>query len=141
MFMYKTVLLSSLILSLLDANEWEKSANSEIDKTAHIEWQDTSVIETTDMKWDMAKKYCQGLHIDGKDDWRLPKKSELVELAKDIEGQKKFKHLQNRVFWALEEDSEDPVNAWAVYSANAHLSSNDKCDENAVVCVRTHYEK
>jgi len=64
-----------------------------------------------------------------------------LELAKDIQGKNKFKHLQKRVFWALEEDSEDSVNSWAVYSANAHLSSNDKCEENAVICVRAHYEK
>ena len=134
-------LLFYIFLGLLHANEWEHTSASEIDKTEHLEWQDTNVIETKSMKWEMAQKYCQSFSIDNKDDWRLPKKSELIELARDEEGQKKFKHLQNRVFWALEEDSKDDVNAWAVYSGNGHLSSNDKCDDNAVICVRAHYEK
>ena len=139
--MSRVILVSCLCILSLHADVWQKSQASEIDKSKHIEWQDTSSIETTDMKWEMAAKYCQGLHVGGNDDWRLPKKSELLGLAKDIAGKKEFKHLQNRVFWALEEDSEDDINAWAVYSGNGHLSSNDKCEDNAVICVRPHYEK
>ncbi len=139
--MKKLLVFFFLFISALNADKWENRANSEVDKSAHIEWQDTSVIESTDLKWKLAKKYCEGLHIGVKDDWRLPKKRELLGLAHDIQGQKKFKHLKHRVFWTIEEDKEDPVNSWAVYSANGHLSSNDKCDDNAVICVRTYYEK
>ncbi len=135
------LILLLFFLNSLSADKWENRPNTKIDQTAHIEWQDTSVIESTDLKWELAKKYCEGLHIGEKDDWRLPRKKELLGLAHDMQGQKKFQHLQHRVFWAIEEDSEDPVNSWAVYSANGHLSSNDKCDENAVICVRAHYEK
>ena len=139
--MRNLLLLSCLCVFTLSADVWKKDQASEIDKSKSIEWQDTSAVETTDMKWEMAAKYCNSVHIVGHDDWRLPKKSELLGLAKDIQGKKEFHHLQNRVFWALEEDSKDDVNAWAVYSGNGHLSSNDKCEDNAVICVRPHYEK
>lgn len=139
--MTRVLLLICFCIYSLNADTWKKSTSSEIDKSSHIEWQDTPAIESTDFIWKMAVKYCQGLHIGEKDNWRVPNKNELLGLAHDIKGQKKFKHLQHRVFWASEEDSEESVNAWAVYSANGYLSSNDKCEKNAVICVRTDYEK
>lgn len=127
--------------TILSSQNWEKSKTTVIDKQNRLEWQDIKDMHEYEAKWSMAETYCRALHINGQRDWRLPTQQELLELAYSKKGKSKFRHLENRVFWSSEEDNSDTVNALSVYIGNGHLSSNDKCEENAAICVRNHLKK
>ena len=130
------IFLFALLLIQLHASDWIKTQDSVIDTKNHLEWQDTAMLDEYEEKWAMSKQHCESLKLSNNNDWRLPSKEELIILAKDKVGQKKFSHLSDKVFWTSQEDKDNFINALCIYSGNGHLSSNDKCEVNSVMCVR-----
>ncbi|MFT7860038.1 MAG: DUF1566 domain-containing protein [Sulfurimonas sp.] len=102
-----------------------------VDKKHHLEWQDSD--DTTIDIWNMANSYCTLLQLDGKDDWRLPTKEELLSLSKDQALKKRFHNLQDRVYWTSENGQYE---ATTIYSGNGFVSSSDNCEKYATICVR-----
>ncbi|WP_457745630.1 Lcl domain-containing protein [Sulfurimonas sp.] len=110
-------------------------ANESVVDTKHnLQWQDNG--HDTEDIWKMSVGYCKQLHLDAKSDWRLATATELVALAKEKSLKKKFKHLQSHLYWSVDEDKNDELNAMTVYMGNGFVSSSDKCDKNFMLCVR-----
>ena len=65
-----------------DATDDDNTAGEEVwtDSTSGLMWQVTPTGGT--MKWNSAKSHCQGLSLDGHNDWRLPTISELRSLIR-----------------------------------------------------------
>ncbi|WP_428738672.1 DUF1566 domain-containing protein [Sulfurimonas sp.] len=103
-----------------------------VDKKQTLEWQDSD--EKFIAKWKLANAYCEQLKLDGKDDWRLPSKEELIALAKDKELKKEFKNMTDNIFWSNENG---PFDATTVFSGNGFSSSTDNCEKFATICVRS----
>ncbi len=109
---------------------------SVIDAKHRLQWQDTLETEEFFDIWKNARSHCEGLHLDGYDDWRLPTKEELVGLARSKELKASFKHLQQSVYWSGEDDPQDDLNAITVFMGNGFVSTDDKCNDNYMICVR-----
>lgn len=133
---YKIILLLALSHLLLGA-DFVKMPNSVVDKKHHLQWQDTAKLEAYEEKWDMSREHCSGLHLESFSDWRLPTQKELISLAKNRAIKASFSHIKEQVFWSVNADKNNPLNAYTVYIGNGHNSSNDKCEINSVICVRT----
>ncbi len=118
-----------------------KMPQSVIDTKQHLQWQDNSIIEEYEEKWNMSKQHCHGLHLESFNDWRLPTQKELITLSQNKAKKKKFSHLKKQIFWTSDEDINNPLNAYAIYIGNGHQSSNDKCEKNSVICVRNVFKR
>ena len=130
--------ISLLVLShLLLGADFVKMPDSVVDKKHHLQWQDTTKLEMYEEKWDMSREHCKGLNLDSFSDWRLPTQKELISLAQNKAIKASFVYLKKQVFWSANEDKNNPLNAYTIYIGNGHKSSNDKCETNNVVCVRT----
>jgi hypothetical protein len=136
MYLVKYFIFSSLFTSLLLASNWLELPNSVVDTKHKLQWQDTKALQEYEEKWKMAKAHCQGLTLEGFHDWRIPTQNELITLSQSKEGKRVFRYIDSQIFWAKEEDADDPVNAFTIYIGNGHSSSNDKCETNNIMCVR-----
>ncbi|WP_345980292.1 DUF1566 domain-containing protein [Sulfurimonas sp. HSL3-2] len=118
-------------------------SESYIDAKHHLEWQDTAAVEN-ELKWAMSGAYCRSLKLLGQNDWRLPTREELKTIIKMVqtpqEG-RRFHYGTTEGYWTSEEDTQDDVNAWAIYMKTGHLFSSDKCDTANMRCVRTSFKK
>jgi len=128
--MLKYIIFSSFVMMTLYAKEQFYVANTK----QNIVWQDNT--QRDELKWKLAKGYCKQLHLDGFSDWRLPTKKELINLAKSPVMKKKFSFLDDEVYWSADSDTNDNLNAHAIYMGNGFVSSSDKCDKNFYICVR-----
>lgn len=135
--MKTTILLTTLLsFTLLYASSDTKQSESVVDTKNRLEWQDSQQIESYEDKWGIANGHCEGLNLGDHKDWRLPTNKELIALAKNAKEKKQFSYLSQQVFWTSQEDPENEINAFTVYIGNGHLSSNDECDANHIICVR-----
>lgn len=129
------------VFSYLQAGDVIQKKSSVLDTRHHLEWQDTEEIQEYEAKWAMSKKHCASLGIGDNHDWRLPTNDELTTLAKDPKTKAVFRNLDGQIFWTSQEDEKDDLNAYEVFIGNGHLSTEDKCESNVAICVRTTYEK
>ncbi|MBU0631694.1 DUF1566 domain-containing protein [bacterium] len=135
--MLKSAIFLLLTTTFLFGNDWVKVSNSVIDTKHHLRWQDTPDIQENENIWKMQKTHCKGLHLSGFNDWRLPTKDELLILANSSEAKKLFSHLNSALFWSINGDPKDDMNAFTIYMPNGHISTSDKCEKNSSLCVRS----
>jgi len=108
-----------------------------IDTQTHLQWQDIPNNGEKDEIHKLANSYCIQSRVGGFDDWRLPTKKELQELAKKMQNKQIFHYSDEVSYWTSDEDKEDELNAWAIYFPNAHAFTEDKCEKEHFRCVRT----
>ncbi|UCN00938.1 DUF1566 domain-containing protein [Sulfurimonas sp. SWIR-19] len=107
------------------------------DTEQKLQWLDTKDMQEFNGIWKLANSYCEALHVEQKDDWRLPTKKELQHLGESKKLKTKFRHLDTALYWSKDIDkSSDGFNAYTVYTGNGFVSSTDKCHTNKLVCVR-----
>jgi len=84
-----------------------------------------------DIKWKDAKEYCEGLVLEGRSDWRLPTKDELVKMYKSGKFPK-----DGYVFWSSDTSGSD--RAWFVGmgSGAAHEFGKNHGTDSRARCVR-----
>jgi len=111
----------------------KETKGSVIDTKNHLEWMDSTKIEEKEEIWKMANSYCHNLRYLQHSDWHTPS---LDEFKKLLEVKKYFRHLDDSVFWTSQEDSDDDLNAVEFYIGNGHVSTEDKCEKESVMCVR-----
>ena len=71
-------------LSTFLSAEFTRSGNVVIDSKTDLEWQDdysNNGDKVKSAKWIDAIDYCEELTLDGKNDWRLPNKKELLSIV------------------------------------------------------------
>jgi hypothetical protein len=71
--MRRTILLLLLWSFLLACNK--KAADVIDDKNTNLQW--SKNLNSHEMEWEAARKYCSNLKLAGAEDWRLPTKAEL----------------------------------------------------------------
>lgn len=122
-----------LFFTLLDISLFANEKGV-VDTNEHLEWQDN--VEHPQLKWKLARGYCSQMRLNNFNDWRLPTKKELVDLSKETKYKKRFEYLGSSVYWSSNDDPKDDLNAVTIYSGNGFVSTSDKCDKFAVICVR-----
>lgn len=146
--MKKIILLTVGITFLLNA-EFTRNVNGVVtDSNTTLEWQD-SYIGTDSMKkstWHSALLYCEGLLLDGRNDWRLPNMNELMSLVDHSKFQSKidqvFENYDDRdsyddVFWSSSTYITHPEKAWGVGFAHGEDRKYVKNKRYFVRCVRS----
>ncbi len=109
---------------------------SVIDRENHLQWEDRVEISEKIDIWKMAKSHCESMEFAGFNDWRLPSKYELQSLAKSSKVKALFSNLGENLYWSIDEDMNDDLNAYVIYTSNGFTSTSDKCEKNYIVCVR-----
>jgi len=131
----KRVFLFLAVMPIILFGETKHHA-SVIDTAHKLQWQDSVASEEFFDIWKNAKSYCSALHLDGHNDWRLPTKKELLLLSHDKQLKNRFQHLRERVYWSGDDDPEDDLSAITVFIGNGFVSTDDKCNDNGMICVR-----
>jgi len=129
---YLLVIIS--LFSYAAADKLIQNKRSVIDREHHLEWQDNR--EAKEDIWKLSVGYCNQLKLNSYDNWRLPSKKELSQLFKSESIKQKFIYLEDSIYWSKSLDSNDNFNAFTVYSGNGFQSLSDKCEKNAIICVR-----
>jgi len=114
------------------------------DTRTHLEWQDnynSTADKITKYSWMNAISYCENLVIDGKSDWRLPNKKELVTII----DYKIYNPSINSTFqksfpgnyWSSTSVYPQHLKAWTVYFYAGFMSPEyNKTSSFSVRCVR-----
>jgi hypothetical protein len=91
--------------------------------------------------WQKAKAYCEGLVLEGADDWRLPTMIELVSILDDnavmpsIDAAA-FPNTASDNFWSASPNAGDVSQAWGVGFAAFQILARPTTDSLHVRCVR-----
>ena len=110
------------------------------DNATNLEWQDDAIGST--MTWANAVTYCDGLTLDGKDDWRLPSIEELVSITDKSKvnpsiNETYFKSVTSNYYWSSTTLASDSSLAWGVYFNYGYDGWYNKTSSYYVRCVRS----
>jgi len=108
-----------------------------IDTQTHLQWQDVPANEERDEIHKLANSYCKQSHFLGFHDWRLPTKKELEDFSKKMQKKHLLHYSAQSAYWSGSDDATDDLNAWAIYLPNGHPFTEDKCEKEHFICVRT----
>jgi hypothetical protein len=113
-----------------------------IDRVTRLEWQRT--IDTAVHTWTDAMSYCAGLLLDGKSDWRLPSRIELLSIVDYTQtgpaiDRTAFPGTPPVQFWTASvqfSPSPPSTNAWWVHFNDGADGAYLQTDTYRVRCVR-----
>ena len=143
----KTILLIMIGLSSLsmaqEAPRFTKANGVITDSKTTLEWQDDYSDNGGDIKsatWRDAIDYCEALILNGKDDWRLPNKKELLSIV-DYSTYSPaissiFAKTTSYYYWSSTTYASDTSGAWSVYFYGGGTVYSHKSDSDVVRCVR-----
>ncbi len=134
----KKILTMILILSIGLWASFSKSSNIVTDSITKLQWQDDAIGST--MNWQGAIDHCEGLVLDGFDDWRLPNKNELISIVDYSTSSFSIdSHFQSTIsgyYWSSTTYASDTSNAWAVGFDYGNTEKGNKSVSIYVRCVR-----
>ena len=90
------------------------------------------------MIWSEANSHCEGLTAEGKSDWYLPTKDELVTMYNNkssLQGNADFTAFASGFYWSS--TLYERGYPWCVSLSNGGSGTNYKIDRYSVRCVRT----
>ena len=143
----KTILLIMIGLSSLsmaqEAPRFTKANGVVTDSKTTLEWQDDYSDNGGDIKsatWRDAIDYCEALILNGKDDWRLPNKKELLSIV-DYSTYSPaissiFVKTNSNYYWSSTTNASDTGDAWGVYFYDGNTDNANKSSNGTVRCVR-----
>jgi len=109
-----------------------------MDHATGLQWQDDAV--GTSMNWEEACNYCAALVLDGKSDWYLPTRKELVSITDksrvDPAIDPAFVNVIFGHYWSSTTDAVDTSRAWFVSFYDGHNSWFNRTGRCYVRCVR-----
>ena len=68
-----------MLLSTSLSADYSKTNGVVTDNTTNLQWQDD--VASVSKTWSQAITYCETLSLDGRSDWRLPNKNELLSIV------------------------------------------------------------
>ena len=77
--MKKVILLIIIGASSLLLADFTRTNGVVTDNTTNLQWQDD--VASVSKTWSQAITYCETLSLDGRSDWRLPNKNELLSIV------------------------------------------------------------
>lgn len=135
----KNPLVTVVWLSLLCTNHLIM-ANTFTDNKTNLMWQDT---KEEPLSYENAINYCDELILDGYDDWRLPKITELKSIVDYTKFNPAIKDgfitLSSDKYWSSSLDVSFSFGAWVIGFYNGHNEFGYKY-LNSVRCVRNNEE-
>lgn len=110
-----------------------------LDTKTGLTWEQP--FDGTSRHWVEAATYCEGLDLDGHDDWRLPSVKELQTIVDETMynpavDPNAFLNMPTDVFWTSSVWATNPSNAWVVYFSYGYSSIRDATYSGRVRCVR-----
>lgn len=111
-----------------------------IDPKTKLMWQDDASVTTVIKTWQGAIDYCEALRFAGYDDWRLPKRLELLSIADKSKTNPAIKagfvNVVSGDFWSSSSYVSYADYAWYVYFDGGLAFTFFKSTELCVRCVR-----
>jgi hypothetical protein len=138
------MIILTVVLSLsLAANDMIRTGNDVVvDRSTGLEWQDSNITAEDTRTWEEALAYCETLVLDGKDDWRLPNKNELLTIVdytrEDPASSPVFQHTVSEAYWSSTSIKSYYDYAWVIFFYNGYSYANFKAESDNlyVRCVR-----
>lgn len=84
------------------------------------------------LKWTAAVNYCDGLVINGTDDWYLPNLEEVIEIRENLYFKLKKGDFENDYYWSSTTSDVDPNDAIGVFFLNGNTGPIEKDRQNTV---------
>ncbi|MBT4286817.1 MAG: DUF1566 domain-containing protein [Deltaproteobacteria bacterium] len=108
------------------------------DQATGLTWQ-SGENDTSKMKYDWAKSYCESIQIAGKNGWRLPTVKELLTLIDykkvDPATSLEFETIYPSYYWSSEVTASYDQRIWAVNFKNGAVSPYKRNYSTHVRCV------
>ena len=101
------------------------------DETTQLLWQDNT--NKVSKKWSRAKTTCASLNLVGYTNWRLPTKTELVNMF-DRKGD--FSNTYESAYWTGDQDPDDSSRAMTVSFSDGSEATASKTKKKLVRCVK-----
>jgi hypothetical protein len=133
--------MKSILLVLICGSVVFCSADTFVDKSTGLIWQDNSDAKSVKKDFLGAKSYCKNLKLAGYSDWRLPNIKELQSIV-DIKKYKPavksgIKNISIRdYYWSSTSYKNNSSQAWTVRFSNGHTGYNYESNSYYVRCVR-----
>jgi hypothetical protein len=110
------------------------------DVNTGLSWQRQGKHEA--VPWESARNDCEGLSLDGYNDWRLPNVNELQTIVdygayKPAIDNKPFPAIKSSWYWSSTSWAGDSTVAWVVDFSYGGVDGTDKTDNYNVRCVRS----
>ncbi len=128
-------------MSMLSA-DFTRTGELVQDRLTHLEWQDSNTAKDDIKSWQEAILYCEDLTIEGKTDWRLPDKNELLTIIdytkSDPAIDATFQYVASKAYWTSTSLEGYYDYAWVVYFYNGYSYANLKVENEELYarCVR-----
>lgn len=114
------------------------------DTATGLQWQDDTIVETTERSWTEAIDYCENtLTLGGHSDWRLPNSNELFSIVEYSQYSPAintlvFLHTATGAsyYWSSTTDADIASSAWYTDFRYGALELNAKGNSSYVRCVR-----
>lgn len=111
-----------------------------IDLKTQLMWQDDASVKSVKKNWQGAIDYCAALRFAGYDDWRLPKRLELLSITDKSKVKPaikaKFANVVSDHYWSSSSSASRADGAWYVNFNYGNGNASNKSDELYVRCVR-----
>ena len=111
-----------------------------IDPKTQLMWQDDASVKSVNENWHGAIDYCAALRFAGYDDWRLPKRLELLSITDKSKVEPaikaKFANVVSGDYWSSSSAASDGNNAWYVDFDDGNDGTRYKPNDFLVRCVR-----
>ena len=140
-------ILNFLILLLLCMNmsfglDLTRNESTVSDSSTKLQWEDGENVKASRKNWDYAKTYCRNLVLDGKYDWRLPNKDDLltiIDFSKSNPAIKEdvFKNIASNYYWSSIPNAALSNYAWYISFDTGLIGYSKKRNMEYVRCVRT----
>lgn len=138
--MKKFFLIAIILVVSANLAAQENGENTTLkDPTTGLTWQ-SGENDTSKMKFDWAKSYCENFQGDGKGGWRLPTVKELVTLINykkvDPATDFDFETLHHSYYWSSDISVSYDQRIWGVNFKNGAVSLYKRSYSTHVRCVR-----
>ncbi len=111
-----------------------------IDPKTKLMWQDDASVKSVTKNWQGAIKHCEALSFAGYDDWRLPKRLELLSITDKSKVKPAIKagfvNVVSDFYWSSSPYVSDAHFAGCVYFDDGDDYFYSKSNEYYVRCVR-----